>query len=280
MRRPKGIMLIVICLFIFWSASIIAESKIINNNTIVFKNVNIIPMNKKGILKNRSVIIKDEIIQKITSKGNLNINKEAYVIDATGKYLMPGLSDMHVHIRNKSDLKLFLANGITTVRNMAGHKTHLIYKKKINNGEIIGPNIITTTPLLDGNPPIYPHADVLSNTKVARETVREYKEKGYDYIKVYEKLNKEVYDAIIEEAKRQNIEVVGHVPDKVGIRNVISSGQVSIEVGKKTDIVLLNKNPLKDIKNTKSIEGVLIRGKWLNKSFIQHMLEEIPQDWW
>lgn len=54
----------------------------------------------------------------------------------------------------------------------------------------------------------------------------------------------------------------------------------TIEVGKKTDIVLLNKNPLKNIKNTKSVEGVLIDGKWLNKSYIQHMLEEIPQDWW
>jgi len=131
-------------------------------------------MNKKGLLKKHSIIIKNGVIQKITRKENLDINKETYVIDATGKYLMPGLSDMHVHIRNQSDLKLFLANGITTVRNMAGKNTHLMCKKKTNNGEIIGPNIITTTPLLDGNPPIYPHADVLSNHKLAREAVREY----------------------------------------------------------------------------------------------------------
>lgn len=229
MRRPKGIMLIVICLLIFWSTSIAAESDVINNNTIVFKNVNIIPMNKKEILEDRSMVIKDGVIQKISRDDNLNINKEAYVIDATGKFLMPGLADMHVHIGSQSYLKMFLANGITIVRNMAGNKTHLMYKKKISDGEMLGPNIITTTPLLDGDPPVYSHAHVLFSPKSAREVVREYKEKGYDYIKVYENLSKEVYEAVIDEAKRQNIEVVGHVPEKVGIRNVILSGQVSIE---------------------------------------------------
>ena len=428
MRRAKSIILVILCLLILWTSNIVAESNIIKNNKIVFKNVNIIPMNEEVILRNYSIIIKDGVIHEITRKDNINLDKEAHVIDATNKYLMPGLADMHVHIFSQSDLKLFLANGITTVRNMAGNKKYLMYKTKINENEMLGPKIYTTTPLLDGDPPVHSHAHVLYDSKSAKDAVRRYKNEGYDFIKIYEKLNKEIYDAIIDEAKTQNIEVVGHVPDKVGIKNVISSNQVSIEhldnyhnwfiikdeildmiveskvwscptivlqetyknkdkkiegieyispttkinwqsdkrfkyqnsqkyfsrklrakkkatknlfnkggrlllgtdcnnpyiipgfsihrelellvesglspyealktgtynaaeffgnldtegtieVGKKTDIILLNKNPLKNIKNTKCIEGVLTNGKWLNKSYIQHMLEEIPQEW-
>ena len=229
MKRIKLILLIIFCLIIFLTTNIFAESKIITESTIIIKNVNIVPMNEKKVLKNYSIVVENGEISKIIKSKKLEADQGNYVIDGTDKYIIPGLVDMHVHINGLSDLKLFLANGITKVRNMKGSSGTLYMRKLVEEGDELGPEILTTSPILDGNPPARQQARVLEEPKNATKAVKRYKESGYDYIKVYERLDKDVYNAIITEAKKQKISVVGHVPDKVGIRNVIESGQKSIE---------------------------------------------------
>src|SRR5688572_7480964 len=118
---------------------------------IVFTSVNVIPMNTDRVLENQVVVIKDGKISAIGSK--LKYSKNALVIDAKGKYLIPGLAEMHAHVPPVDDIEqmkdvlfLFAANGITTIRGMLGHPRHLELRSKINSGEILGPRFFTTGP--------------------------------------------------------------------------------------------------------------------------------------
>jgi imidazolonepropionase-like amidohydrolase len=151
------------------------------------------------------------------------------VIDGGGQYLMPGLADMHVHTWSEGDFVLFLANGVTTVRNMWGSAQHLQWKKRIEAGELTAPSIITAGPLMDGPPPIWEGSYLVSTPDEARKAVAEQKEAGYDFVKVYNQLSLEVYDAIIGAAREHGLPVAGHVPYDVGLEHVLESRQDCIE---------------------------------------------------
>jgi imidazolonepropionase-like amidohydrolase len=210
-------------------------------SVIAFTNVNIITMDSEEILKNKTIIIKDGIIQAIGDSEETAIPNDSLIVDGTNKYLIPGLIDMHVHIWSENDILLFLANGITTVRNMdalpwwakfGGYAEHLSLRNDINSGKVVGPTIYTTGRYFDGNPPEWgksPSTKIIDNTDSAKKEVNNDKKKGYDYIKVYGNLSLEVYNAILKQAKEEHIKVVGHVPHSVDLKSALMNGQYSIE---------------------------------------------------
>jgi hypothetical protein len=195
---------------------------------IVFLDVNVIPMATEKVLEHQVVVVRDG---KITQSGSLKktrYSKAALVIDGKGKYLMPGLAEMHAHIPPVDDLQpmkdvlmLFAANGVTTIRGMLGHPKHLELRAKINSGEIMGPHFYTTGPSLNG-------ISVTSKTAGA-EMVRKQKQAGYDYLKLHPGLSREKFDAIVTAAKEEQIPFVGHVSFGVGIWHAIESGYSSID---------------------------------------------------
>lgn len=177
-----------------------------NADTIAIRNVNVIPMTAEVVLRNHDVWITDGRIIKVIPTANVN-HKNHIVIDGSGKYLIPGLSEMHYHLRSgdiESDFKLLLANGITTVRNMAEFKDqdHISIRQKVAIGELFGPNYFTTGPYLTS-------AD-LRTEEDARSIVARHREKGYDFLKIADNLPKNIYLKLLDEGVKNHVSVVGH----------------------------------------------------------------------
>lgn len=199
-------------------------------------NVNIIPMTEEIVYENHSIIISDNKIKAIGKHHEVDIPKGAVIIDANNHYLIPGLGDMHAHLPTDSSgnllynsFDLFLANGVTFIRNMWGTPSTLNLREKNNNGELEGPEIYTTGPLIDGFGTIFKRNVLLTDPVEVDNAITEMRDNGFDAIKVYDNLSSEVYAAIIESAEKNNLPVVGHVPFAAGLETVLKSGQLSIE---------------------------------------------------
>lgn len=195
---------------------------------IVITSVNVIPMDEEKIVTDQMVIIKDGKITFVGKHDNKKIGKNAFKVDGKGKYLMPGLAEMHAHVPPIDDiepmkevLKLFAYNGITTIRGMLGHPRHLELRSKINSGEIFGPHLYTTGPSFNGMSVTSPEAGA--------EMVRKQKEAGYDYLKLHPGLTRVKFDAIASTAHEVGIPFVGHVSFGVGVWHAIEAGYSSID---------------------------------------------------
>jgi len=194
----------------------------------LFRNVNVIPMTAETVLKNQDVLIKDGEIVSIGKTGTVKYKNDARIIEAGGKYLIPGLAEMHAHVPPVDDiepmkevLKLFLYNGITTIRGMLGHPRHLELRSKINSGEIIGPHFYTSGPSFNGNS--------VKTAEAGAQMVRDQKKAGYDFLKLHPGLTKENFAAIATTAKEVNIPFAGHVSYDVGVWRAIEAGYASID---------------------------------------------------
>lgn len=193
---------------------------------IVIQSVGVVPMDSERVLENQTVVIKDG---KITAVGNkVKYSKGALVIDGKGKYLIPGLAEMHAHVPPIDDIDpmkevlfLFAANGITTIRGMLGHPKHLELRSKINSGEILGPKFYTTGPSFNGIS--------VTSAEAGSAMVRKQKEAGYDYLKLHPGLTREKFDAIASTAKEVGIPFAGHVSFGVGVWRAIDAGYSSID---------------------------------------------------
>jgi imidazolonepropionase-like amidohydrolase len=202
------------------------------NSVVVFINVNVIPMDSERVLENQTVIVSDGVIESIGSSEQVQVPSEALIIDGQGKYLIPGLVDMHVHVMSENELLLFAAHGVTSVRNMWGGMNftdHLGWRTKIKAGEMFGPTLYTSGPILEGPPKTMPLMDVYADPESAVKAVNQQVEQGYDFIKVYDYIDLPIYEAIIETAQTRGVMVVGHTPKKVGLEQALSSGQATIE---------------------------------------------------
>jgi imidazolonepropionase-like amidohydrolase len=197
---------------------------------VAFVNVNLVPMDRERILAEQTVLVRDGRIAEIGPAGKVKIPNGAIQIDGRGKYLMPGLADMHVHLypgAGKQDdlagqqLQLFLANGVTTIRNMIGKPEHLALRDKVAKGELLGPTIYTAGPPLLGN--------TVPTPETAERAVEEQKKAGYDFLKVHEGLSPETYAAIVATARRVGIPFAGHVTATVGLKRALEAKQTSIE---------------------------------------------------
>jgi imidazolonepropionase-like amidohydrolase len=205
---------------------------------VAFVNVNVVPMDRERVLEDQTVIVRDGMIETIDSSEQVQIPEEALIVDGQGKYLMPGLVDMHVHIQFENDMLLWVANGVTSVRNMWGHTgkmlqfgfpNQLALREQIEQGTLFGPTIYTAGLAMEGSPSFHPLAEVFDSPEAARKSVAWQKAQGYDFIKVYDHLSPEVYQAILEAARTQDMPVIGHVPLAVGLDNALAGGQRTIE---------------------------------------------------
>lgn len=210
-------------------AAEIIESQTGNKIT-AFVNVNVVPMDKERVLENQIVIVRDGRIAEIGAAGKVKIPADAVQIDGRGKFLMPGLADMHAHLQTGAgtlddaagqQLNLFLMNGVTIVRNMIGKPEHLVLRDKINRGELTGPKIFTA-----GAPMII---NRIASPEAAVKDVTEQKNAGYDLIKVHEGLTPEIYQAIVETANKLSIPFAGHVTATVGLERALTARQSSVE---------------------------------------------------
>lgn len=188
----------------------------------------VVPMDRPGALAGHTVLVRGDRIVAVAPADQVD-PAGATVIDGRGKWLVPGLSDMHVHLWAEADLELFLLQGVTTVRNLFGSPAQLEMRAAIASGELDGPTLITAGPILDGDPPVWPGSAVVTTPEAARAEVRAQKAAGYDWIKVYNGLSDEVYRAVLDEAAAVGLPVAGHVPGAVGLEAVLGSGQRSIE---------------------------------------------------
>ncbi len=199
---------------------------------IAFVNVNVVPMDVERVIANQTVVVRHGRIDAIGAAKRIRIPKNAVRIDGRGRYLMPGLADMHVHLEyfdRDAQLLLFLAGGVTTVRNMDGRPNILVWRKRIADGDLLGPTIFTAGAILEGNPPFRNDNRIVETPAQAIAAVAEQKKEGYDFIKIYHTLNRETYEAIVAAAKKNNLAVAGHVPRSIGLRGTFAAGQKSIE---------------------------------------------------
>ena len=187
-----------------------------------------VPMDRAGTLPGHTVRVRGDRIAAVAPAAAIDPGA-ATVVDGKGKWLVPALADMHVHLTEESDLQLFLLNGVTVVRDLFGSPRNLRWREAIARGEMKGPTLILAGPIMDGDPPTWPGSAVVTTPEGARREVQAQKKAGYDWIKVYNGLGAEVYQAILAEAKAQGLPVGGHVPKAVGIDAVLGSGQRSIE---------------------------------------------------
>jgi imidazolonepropionase-like amidohydrolase len=201
--------------------------------TIAIVNTFVIPMTRGATtLPRQSVIVEGERISRIGPANTTRIPPNAVQIDGRGKFVIPGLADMHVHLEyfDKPDfLALFVVNGVTFVRNMDGRSFILDWKRRAAAGSLMSPRISTAGPLLDGNPPVRPDNTVVATADEARAAVNLQASTGYDFVKTYSALSPEAFRAIVETARERRLPVAGHVPRAVGLDAFLTSGVASIE---------------------------------------------------
>jgi len=177
------------------------------SNEYLIKNVNVIPMTKDTVLANKMVHIK---AGKIYSVDDIIKEQDLLIIDGQGKFLSPGLIDMHVHVWDRFELGLYLANGVTTVRNLWGVPLHLRIKDEIADGELIGPMFYTSGPKLTGPDDLGDDKVQIQSVEQARELVQDYNKRGYDFIKTYAGITEPLFEAIVEEATSLDLDIVSH----------------------------------------------------------------------
>ncbi|MHB8501617.1 MAG: amidohydrolase family protein [Candidatus Acidiferrales bacterium] len=185
-----------------------------------------------------TVFIADEKIAAIGPSKALLIPRRTTTLDATGKFLIPGLVDMHVHLTGAGEptgsrefiLPLLLANGITTVRDMGGDLDSLIgLRHEIEDGQVQAPRIFFAGPYVDGNPPFFQPSLVVANAAEAADDVNSLISRGADFIKAQSNLSRDAYFAIAAVCRREHVTFVGHVPDRVTAAEASDAGQKSIE---------------------------------------------------
>lgn len=216
-------------LFVFATAFSVHARQQTPSQTLAFTHVTVIDATGSQPQPNMTVVITGNRISALDKTGKVKIPQGAQVINAAGKFLIPGLWDMHAHWSLKDYLPLFVANGVTGVRIMWGRLAHHGWRKDIANGELRGPRLIIASPIIDGPNPIWPGSVAVRNASEARQAVIDAKRNGADFIKVYSLLPREVYFAIVDEAKKQGLPIAGHVPETVSALEVSDVGQKSIE---------------------------------------------------
>jgi Amidohydrolase family len=199
-----------------------------------FVHVNVVPMDREEILRDHTVVVVGDRIESLGPSTSLSPPPGSSVIDGSGKYLMPGLADMHVHLPHNADagpgvLELFVANGVTTVRNMWGVPVHLQWRSRVAAGEMLGPTIYTTGPITDGDPPLWPGSALVTEPEQAEPELLAQRAAGYDAMKVMTNLRPEVYEAILVASEEHNFPVYGHAPSRVGLLGALGRGQRSFE---------------------------------------------------
>lgn len=193
--------------------------------SLVLTNARIVDVSV-GEVRPATVVIRSERIVAVGQPGGVPVPDDARVVDLSGRFLVPGLSEMHAHV-GVDAFPLLVANGITTVRIMMGTDELVQWRNELEPNTAL-PRVFLAGPLMAGAEVPWPH-ELIHTPEEARASVRRQAAAGYDFIKVYEGLGADAYRAIVDEARRHEMPVAGHVPVDVGIEGVIEAGQRTIE---------------------------------------------------
>lgn len=195
--------------------------------TVAFVDVTVIPMDRERELPGHTVLVDGGRISAVGPVEEVDVPQGAERIDGAGRYLMPGLAEMHAHIPGSDDrhwaetvLFLYVANGVTTIRGMSGSPLHLELREQTARGDLLGPTIFAAAPGISGNNAPTPDD--------AERAVRERAEAGYDLVKVFG-MPVESYERLAQTAKETGIPFAGHVPEAVGLVGALEAGQASID---------------------------------------------------
>ena len=194
-----------------------------------FVGVTVVPMDSERVIPDQTVVVDNGRILTIGDAEQVPVPRGAQHIDGAGLYLMPGLADMHGHLPKTSPpdettedvLFLYVANGVTTVRGMDGHPSQIELRERVQNGQLVGPQLFLASPEFNGE-----------NTHTmddAERRVREYQAAGFDLLKVHEGLSAGIYDVIAATANEVGIPFAGHVSDSVGLFHTLEAGQATID---------------------------------------------------
>lgn len=192
----------------------------------VFENVTIVPLDREGVLPGRTVVVRGDRIASIEPSSRAKVPAGAERIDGRGKFLIPGLADMHIHLAPGSgapndpagrQLRLLLANGITTARVLIPSTGALELRDRIARGEQIGPRLVVYSPSLHGNS--------VTGPEQAAGLVEEYASRGYEGIKTHGGLERAEYDSMVAAAARRKLPVSGHVTSQVGLARALEAKQ-------------------------------------------------------
>src|SRR5688572_1170596 len=197
--------------------------------TVVFENVNVIPMDRERVLEGQTVVVRDGRITQIGPAARVPAPAGATRVDGTGKYLIPGLAEMHGHLTAnylpeaaRADiLHWYVANGVTTVRAMLGNPEAITTRDAIAKGMLLGPKLYVAGPALNGK--------VAPTPEDGARVVQEQKQASYDLLKILGGMPPSVYDSIMRTAHALKIDVGGHVPGEVGVRGALDARQRSID---------------------------------------------------
>ena len=226
-----------------------------SEGTVAFVDVDVIPMDRERVLKNQTVVVRDGRIAEIGDAAKVKVPAGATRVDGRGKYLVPGLVDMHTHLFSDDEfpdelagdeLALMVANGVTTVRLMIGTPEQLALREKVSKGELLGPTLYLASPQVSGRSygKIF-NGRVVTTAEEARRAVRDFKAEGYDFVKLTYAITPEVYDAVVDEAKKAGIPVVGHVDTQVGVARALAAGQQIEHLDAYLEAVLKDDSPIK-----------------------------------
>ena len=214
--------------------SIGRSQQAIRSNTLAITHVTIVNLNGGPSQPEMTVVIRAGKILTIVKTGQSQIPQDATQFDGAGKFLMPSLWDMHVHVLTpERDFPMFIANGVLGVRNMGGvPKDVFQWRADVTSGRVLGPRMVACGPVVDGPHPAHPeHAISVSTADDGRRAVQSLKQMGADFVKVYDGLSREAYFAIVQESKRVGLPFAGHVPGSITQEEASNAGQRSIEHG-------------------------------------------------
>jgi imidazolonepropionase-like amidohydrolase len=219
--------------------------------TLAITSVSVIPMTGDTVLRNATVIVRDGRIARIQSASTA-VPPGARVLDGQGKFLLPGLADMHVHLfadgagvhdsAGPAELGVMLANGVTAARLMIGTAQHLALRRDVAAGRVLGPQLWVASPHI--NHLDSANAYIANTPEQARAGVRRAAEAGYDFVKVTF-VSRAVYDAVIDEAGKRRIPVVGHVDPAVGLARALETDEQLEHLDSYFEALLSDSSPTK-----------------------------------
>ena len=203
------------------------------HGTFAVTHVSVVPMTRDTVLADATVLVRDGRIAAVGPAARVRIPAGTREIDGRGKWLVPGLADMHTHLFADDsvvadtvapyELGVMVANGVTTTRIMIGTPQHLVLRRGVREGSVLGPQLWVASPQFTGRPAS--NSRVVTTPEQARAAVREVAAAGYDFVKLTLFITRPVYDAVMDEAARAGIRVVGHVEPEVGVEHALAAGQ-------------------------------------------------------
>ncbi|RCI13400.1 hypothetical protein L249_5588 [Ophiocordyceps polyrhachis-furcata BCC 54312] len=209
--------------------------------SLTITNVTVVDVNSGDLRPSQDIVVKDNKIESIDNTSKKNSKTDDDDVDGTGKFAIPGLSDMHVHAYFRNDpasfkvtdnitMPLFVANGVTTVRDLGSNlKAIKSARNLIKEHQLVGPRVFFTGPMLDGKDSPYEAAIKLETAEQARQAVKNLTDSGVDFIKVHLLLSRDVFDEVARACQDENVRFGGHVPDAIDAKYAVEKGMAFIE---------------------------------------------------